>query len=52
MNKYCPPSNGAWASDLNKWLAEMRYDQKGVVDTQIKNANLKEFVSSSAAQEL
>lgn len=52
MNKYCPPSNGAWASDLNKWLAEMRYDQKGVVDTQIKNANLEEFVSSSAAQEL
>lgn len=49
MRKYCPPSSGAWANDLNKWLAEMRYDDKKVDAELLINADLTELISSQAA---
>lgn len=48
MSKYCPPSTGAWASDLNKWLAEMRYDDKKISSEQIVNTDLTELISSQS----
>lgn len=46
MKKYCPPSTGAWANDLNKWLAEMRYDDKKVDAELLINADLTELIYS------
>ncbi len=44
MKKYCPPSDGTWADHLNQWLAEMRYDDKALGQTQgSNNADLTEL---------
>ena len=47
MEKYCPPSAdgaGTWASDINQWLAEMRYDDKSTATALTENADLTEFL--------
>lgn len=47
MQKYCPPSaegEGTWATHLNEWMAEMRFDDKKVGREKAVNADLTEFV--------
>ncbi|MCA9370006.1 MAG: hypothetical protein H6774_04735 [Pseudomonadales bacterium] len=44
MTKYTPSSNGSWASSVNQWMAEMRYDDRTKGRTHKTNADLLEFV--------
>jgi hypothetical protein len=44
MRKYCPPSangEGTWATHINRWLAEMRFDDKATARQNIENAEIK-----------
>jgi len=47
MRKYTPGSNGSWASSVNQWMAEMRYDDRQSGRDMKMNADLTEFVGSS-----
>ncbi len=44
MKKYTPSSNGSWASSVNQWMAEMRYDDRSKGKELKTNANVWEFV--------
>ncbi|MDR0462813.1 MAG: glucosaminidase domain-containing protein, partial [Pseudomonadales bacterium] len=47
MRRYCPPcfeGDGAWARNLNNWLAEMRYDDRLRGLESDVNVDLLEFV--------
>lgn len=49
MTKYTPSSNGSWASSVNQWMAEMRYDDRQLGRELKTDASLLEFVSPEAA---
>jgi len=44
MRKYTPSSKGSWASSVNQWMAEMRFDDRELGRTQKTNADVLEFV--------
>ena len=51
MRKYCPPSaegSGAWSTNINQWLAEMRYDDKTSGLKNQENTDLTEFIGAPA----
>jgi hypothetical protein len=41
--KYTPSSNGSWASSVNQWMAEMRYDDRQLGRENKDNASVVEF---------
>lgn len=43
MKKYTPSSDGSWASSVNQWMAEMRYDDRELGRTMKTDANVLEF---------
>ncbi len=43
-SKYTPSSNGSWASSVNQWMAEMRYDDREMGKENKNNASVLEFV--------
>ncbi|MDQ3008863.1 MAG: hypothetical protein M3Q81_04690 [bacterium] len=47
MTKYTPSSNGSWASSVNQWMAEMRYDDRKMGQTMKIDADVLEFVQPS-----
>lgn len=47
MRKYTPSSNGSWAASVNQWMAEMRYDDRGLGQSLKKDANVLEFVGQN-----
>ena len=47
MSKYTPSSDGSWASSVNQWMAEMRYDDRQLGRTLKTNADLLEYVVAS-----
>src|SRR5579859_3446433 len=53
MEKYTPSSDGSWASSVNQWIAEMKYDDHAKGLELKTNADMNEFVagvSTSSAQ--
>lgn len=42
--KYTPSSNGSWASSVNQWMTEMRFDDRVLGRTQKADTDLLEFV--------
>jgi hypothetical protein len=51
MKKYTPKSDGSWASSVNQWMAEMRYDDRQAGRELKTNADLLEFVENSPIPE-
>lgn len=51
MKKYTPKSDGSWASSVNQWMAEMRYDDRQAGRELKTNADLLEFVENSPLPE-
>ncbi|MBP7876090.1 hypothetical protein KA012_03805 [Candidatus Woesebacteria bacterium] len=47
MRKYTPSSNGSWASSVNQWMAEMRYNDRSLGRERKTNASVLEFAQSS-----
>lgn len=43
MKKYTPSSDGSWASSVNQWMAEMRYDDHQAGKDKKVDANVMEF---------
>jgi hypothetical protein len=43
MKKYTPSSDGSWASSVNQWMAEMRYDDHQAGREKKTDANVMEF---------
>lgn len=48
MRKYTPSSNGSWASSVNQWMAEMRYNDRVLGRALKEDANVLEFATPSA----
>ncbi len=48
MTKYTPASKGSWAESVNQWMAEMRYDDRGLGRTLKENADVLEFVEEGS----
>lgn len=46
-SKYTPSSNGSWASSVNQWMAEMRYDDRQLGRELKDNASVTEFAKPS-----
>ncbi len=46
-SKYTPSSNGSWASSVNQWMAEMRYDDRQMGREMKNNANVMEFAKEN-----
>lgn len=44
MTKYTPSSNGSWADSVNQWMAEMRYDDRGLGRESKSDESVLEFV--------
>lgn len=44
MTKYTPSSNGSWADSVNQWMAEMRYDDRGLGRESESDESVLEFV--------
>jgi hypothetical protein len=47
MHKYTPSSNGSWASSVNQWMAEMRYNDHAMGKEMKTNANVLEFATAT-----
>ncbi len=47
MKKYTPSSNGSWASSVNQWMAEMRYNDRSLGRERKTNASVLEFALTS-----
>lgn len=48
MRKYTPSSNGSWASSVNQWMAEMRYNDRVLGRALKEDASVLEFATPSA----
>ena len=46
-SKYTPSSNGSWASSVNQWMAEMRYDDRQLGRELKDNTSVTEFAKPS-----
>lgn len=46
-SKYTPSSNGSWASSVNQWMAEMRYDDRQMGRENKDNASVMEFAKET-----
>lgn len=49
MRKYTPSSNGSWASSVNQWMAEMRYNDRVLGRVLKEDASVLEFATPSAS---
>jgi hypothetical protein len=47
MKKYTPSSDGSWASSVNQWMAEMKYDDRSKGRTHKTNADLLEYIKEA-----
>lgn len=47
MKKYTPSSKGSWASSVNQWMAEMRYNDRSLGRQLKTNASVLEFAQPS-----
>lgn len=48
MHKYTPKSDGSWASSVNQWMSEMRYDDHDKGLDLKKNANVLEYTTPTS----
>ena len=47
MSKYTPSSNGSWASSVNQWFAEMRYNDRKLGRERKTDTSVLEFAQAS-----
>jgi hypothetical protein len=51
MKKYTPSSPGTWASSVNQWMTEMRYNDRSSGIQLKENADLLEFIDDNGESE-